>query len=237
MTRLEILGNIKRLADANGGIPPGEDRLRQLGITPAMWGKYWARLTQAQREAGLTPNVPQPAYSDDVALQQVIDLARELGAIPTSRDRIVKHGQDSTFPSERVFKRLGPKSDLVARLIEYIGRHPGNDDVLSLLQRESAAYPPPTNKKSNPRFGSVYLLKGPGRRYKVGRASVFGRRARQLSIQLPFETKKVHVIETDDPEGVEKYWHNRFEAKRINSEWFELASEDVAAFKRWKRLR
>ena len=86
-------------------------------------------------------------------------------------------------------------------------------------------------------FGSVYLLKGPGSRYKIGRTNAFGRRRRELSIQLPFDTRKVHVIETDDPAGVEAYWHQRFAARRINSEWFELDTADVAAFKRWKRLR
>jgi len=95
----------------------------------------------------------------------------------------------------------------------------------------------PAAKVSAVAFGSVYLLKGPGRRYKIGRTNAFGRRRRELSIQLPFDTRKVHVIETDDPVGVESYWHQRFAAKRINSEWFELEAADVAAFKRWKRLR
>ena len=81
------------------------------------------------------------------------------------------------------------------------------------------------------------MLRGPGSRYKIGRTNAFGRRRRELSIQLPFDTRKVHVIETDDPPGVEAYWHQRFSTKRINSEWFELDGNDVAAFKRWKRLR
>ena len=36
----------------------------------------------------------------------------------------------------------------------------------------------------------------------------------QLAIQLPEETKLIHEIKTDDPVGIEEYWHKRFRGRR-----------------------
>jgi hypothetical protein len=218
MDRQEILEVIRRTAETNGGTPLGTDRLAQVGVTPNEWGKYWARIGDAQREAGLAPNRRQLPRPDDEALAKLVSLARELGTFPTYRDIVVRRGRDRGFPSPRVFRRLGPKARLASRLLDYARTHPGHDDITTLC----SPLVTPESPLARPRavsFGSVYLLRGPGHRYKIGRTNAFGRRRRELSIQLPFDTRKIHVIETDDPDGVEGYWHHRFAAKRINSEW------------------
>ncbi len=82
-------------------------------------------------------------------------------------------------------------------------------------------------------MGFVYLLKS-GRFYKIGKTNAAGRRERELAIQLPEKAATAHVIKTDDPTGIEAYWHKRFEAKRRHGEWFELDRADVLVFKRRK---
>ena len=62
------------------------------------------------------------------------------------------------------------------------------------------------------------------------------RREGEVGIELPEKLKAIHYIETDDPAGVENYWHRRFADKRKEGEWFELRADDVRAFERWKRI-
>lgn len=89
--------------------------------------------------------------------------------------------------------------------------------------------------ESDKEYGFVYLMQS-GKYYKIGRSNSVGRRTYELSIQLPEKLKEIHKIKTDDPVGVEAYWHKRFEGKRADGEWFQLDRQDITKFKRWKRI-
>jgi Meiotically up-regulated gene 113 len=85
--------------------------------------------------------------------------------------------------------------------------------------------------------GYVYLVRhGTRREFKIGRTNNLLRREGEIGVELPLKVSPMHVIKTDDPAGVEAYWHRRFSKKRLNGEWFTLSAEDVRAFKRWKNI-
>lgn len=93
-------------------------------------------------------------------------------------------------------------------------------------------------KSSNSKIeenGSVYLYKS-GKYYKIGRTNDLRRRDREIKLQLPIEAELIHRIITDDPVGIEKYWHNRFSENRLNGEWFNLSANDIRAFTRRKYM-
>ena len=102
-----------------------------------------------------------------------------------------------------------------------------------MLFRSDAASP--SSGKAKIETGFVYLMKS-GRHYKIGRTNSLGRRQWELGIKISIPPKTIHSIETDDPVGVEGYWHRRFEGKRGEGEWSDLTPVDVAAFKRWKKI-
>jgi hypothetical protein len=242
MDKQRIIDEIRRTAKANGGVALGRIRFEdETGIRYSDWyGKFWTRWGDAVREAGLQPNRMSEAYDDGFLLGQLAILTRRLGRVPTQGDLLLATKTDMAFPSEKVFRRLGSKAQRASRLIAYCEANPGHDDVAALWRQVPAAErsrdadeidtaPPP--------FGYVYLLKhGSRREYKIGRTKNPLRREGELGIELPEKVEPVHYIKTDDPAGVESYWHTRFAGKRKEGEWFALSAQDVRAFKRWKRI-
>jgi hypothetical protein len=237
MDKQHILAEIKRTANVNDRVPLGKSKFfQQTGIKQSDWyPKYWARWGDAIREAGLTPNQLQGAYDEVFLIEKFIELIRELAKFPTADDLRFKASNCTEFPSHTVFRRLGSKVQRASKIIGYCRGREGFADVIRACEAVPSATKPtidddaPTTEE----FGFVYLLKSGGF-FKIGRSNAAGRRERELAIQLPEKTNTVHVIRTDDPVGIEAYWHKRFEAKRKNGEWFELSSSDVKAFRRRK---
>lgn len=240
MEKDRIIREIRRVADANGGAPPGIKRFElETGIAVKEWYPYiWLKWSEALQEAGFEPNRMNSAYSREFLIEKLVVLTRELGQVPTNGHLARASRSDSTIPSKNAFQRLGLKAERVASVIAYCEATPGNDDVAALWQNIANGSTAVANGKApaSP-TGYVYLLKhGSRREYKIGRTNNPMRREGEMGIQLPETLQPIHYIMTDDPAGVERYWHLRFAGKRKVGEWFALTSDDVRAFKRWKRI-
>lgn len=238
MNKADVLSEIRRVAQQMGGKSPGLRTFEsESGIKrDQVVGVFWARWSDAIREAGFTPNERQVAYEITYLLGVYADLARELSRLPTKDDVRLKHRRDPEFPSWETYrKRFTGKSGLVEHLAAYCTKRPGYE-VVALLCRSRLAGEQAQEVEGSvdgAGDGFVYLAKS-GRFYKIGRTQHIGRREYELAVQLPEKVRTVHVIKTDDPPGIESYWHRRFEAKRKNGEWFELTPQDVSAFRRRK---
>lgn len=238
MTKSQIINEIKRTAASNGGIPLGWRKFAtETGIREPDWkGKLWARWSDAVREAGFAPNEMTQAYSESELLDKYAKLALDLGRLPAVADTRLAVSNGLDFPEWNTFtKQFGGKPQLVAKLREYCQARTEYAPVVVLCDN----YVPRDREKpdepalSDTQIGFVYLMKS-AKFYKIGKANATGRRHRELAIQLPERLILVHEIKTDDPFGIEAYWHNRFADKRRGGEWFELNAADVAAFKRRK---
>ena len=228
--RQRILEEIKRTAKENSGVPLGlrrflkETQLKESDIL----GRYWTSWNDAVREAGFQPNEFILGYGSGVLVEKYIMLVREVGRIPSKWQLRLKRRQDPSFPNDKTF---GPKHELISSVLEYCRNRSGFEDIVELCSRiSSKSEKPPLRNKGMKEEGEVYLLKS-GRFYKIGRTRSIGRREYELKIQLPQKPRLIHAIKTDDPVGIEEYWHKRFADKRKDGEWFDLDASDVQAFK------
>lgn len=234
MEKEQILDEIRRTAKDNGDVALGAERFSAItGIPTSAWrGRYWRQWSDAVREAGFQPNRPKDAHHPDDLVLRLLELTRELKRFPTYADLGLARRKDKSFPSHHGFtERLGSVEERIELVRQRALQGADYRDVLEYLppadQQELVAETEGTVD------GFVYMLKL-GKHFKIGKTFAVPRRHREIAIELPERPDVVHTIATDDPSGIEAYWHNRFAAKRTNGEWFALSSVDVRAFKRRK---
>ena len=213
----------------------------ETGIRKADWyPRYWLRWGDAVREAGFEPNTLSTAFDVDFLILKYIELIRELKRFPIEGDLAIKRMQDKSFPNRGAFNSLGFKAQRAMKIAEYVRQHDAYSDVLpfcSEIDFNKTHEGDYDAVSEAPGVGYVYLVRhGTRREYKIGRTNNPVRREGEFALQLPETLEPIHYIKTDDPAGIENYWHRRFAEKRQNGEWFALTLQDVRAFKRWRRI-
>ena len=228
----KILADYNRLVKEMDGRVIGERIFkRETGHSHHHWkGGYWRSWSALQAAAGHEPNIATEKTADETLLRRFAELALDQESIPSEADLMLKRREDSTFPSKASYRRWGSRDALLSKVREFCERDGEFAPVVELLLHGVSTGL--DHRIDSGRIqGFVYLLRS-GKNYKLGRTNAVGRRLRELAIQLPQKPDTVHVIETDDPEGIEQYWHRRFSNKRQGGEWFTLTIDDVTAFKR-----
>jgi hypothetical protein len=205
---------------------------RETGISESAWfGRYWARWGDAVAEAGFTPNTKKQRHEEQFVFEKLAQACRHFGRMPVAMELRLYKKIDTEFPNEKtILLTFGGKANLVRRFAEWVNGKQGYEDVAAMVSPDAIEEPEHTETA---REGLVYLIKS-GSHYKVGRSDEIERRVKEIRVALPEAATLVHAIRTDDPAGIEAYWHRRFGSKRANGEWFRLSASDVAAFKRRK---
>ena len=234
LNKQHILSEIQRIAALNGGRAPGVKAFEnETGITQGRWyGVHWARWSDAVAEAGLQGNQLRAKFATEDVIRKVAEFALEIGGVPTNPMMKMRRHTDPTFPNPKtVAAHFGNQRGMIAALKEFCGKTSGFEILVDQIPSVE-----PTVAESPVKcdaIGWVYLLKSSDT-YKIGRSENIERRVKQINIALPEAATLHHAIQTDDPSGIEAYWHNRFADRRLNGEWFKLTKRDVAAFKRRK---
>ncbi len=233
--RDQALVEIKRLASADGRGPSIAKFELETGISKGrIIGVFWARWGDALSEAGFEPNeFGEDAIDEEFLFEKLAVCCRHYGHKPTQPERNLFRRSNIEMPTTTTYrKRLGSFGEQYLKLLTWCDSKENWSDVKEMLIADLRINIP---KHENPKFtaheGLVYLLKS-GPNFKIGRSDQIERRVKQISTALPDKAELVHSIRTDDPPGIEAYWHRRFADKRANGEWFKLTHADVSAFRK-----
>jgi hypothetical protein len=73
----------------------------------------------------------------------------------------------------------------------------------------------------------VYLVKA-GLHYKIGRTKDLQRRVMAIQTSQPFPVKVIHAWTVVNGAAVEGYLHQKFNATKMEGEWYHLTQDDVS---------
>jgi hypothetical protein len=233
--REHIVNEIRRLTKDTGKVPGQRLFESETGVAAHQWrGKFWARWGDALVEAGFGPNEWTQKLDTKAVLDAVIVMCRYYKKVPTRSEVDLYSRSNPGFPGYTTIRgHFESQTGLVRALRERASESESYSDLAAMLPTDIPIASKATIATSKKPDGFVYLIKS-GDSYKIGRSDDLERRVKEIRISLPDKASLFHTIRTDDPSGIEAYWHRRFEAKRANGEWFKLSPQDVAAFKKRK---
>jgi Meiotically up-regulated gene 113 len=240
---------IHELAEANGGNAPGAElfysttNTKESGWRRKHWND-WNNWGDALEEFGFPRGKFIIGFDRTVILGQLAEFIQSLEPprypLVDELTRAKRRGRE--IPSQGAIRRqLGDRDMVISSLIEFCE---GKEEFSRALEVCKSIVPVGLTTihkitqecaEGDTSRGWVYLIRAQGA-YKIGCSRAPYRRAAEIANQSATGAELLHKIETDDPEGIEEYWHRRFSPKRLDGlnkrsgEWFALTPDDVRAF-------
>ena len=171
------------------------------------------------------------AFDKELLLKSLALVARDMRKLPTAAELALHaRGHDGFQPAKAFQRHFKTKAQMASALADYCERIGNLTDVLEFCRPFLKAAERPEKISKLAIKGHVYLMRS-GKYYKIGKSNHVGRREYQIGLLLPEPVNTIHSISTDDPDGIEAYWHKIFKSKRAEGEWFSLGQDDIRAFK------
>ena len=151
------------------------------------------------------PNSKNEKLDEKFVLSKIAAACRHYGKVPAFMEFRLYKKIDKDFPNEKtLLNYFGGKENLVQRVGAWARTREEYKDIAAMIPDAPAVSDPQTKAKE----GLVYLIKS-GAHYKIGRSDELERRVKEICIALPEAATLVHSIRTDDPAGIEAYWHRQ----------------------------
>lgn len=232
--RERIVSEIRRIANDTGEAP-GQNLFTKLsGIRRHEWlGKIWSKWGDALVEAGYEAKTLRVRTDADVVLKTVAECCLQLGKIPSEAELKLFIRNHDDLPSAGTVHNHFPRRALLVEALRDWAILPENHSYFAIADMLPAPVSTPVELPAHQNYGHVYLLRA-GEYYKIGQSSDLEKRVKSINVALPDKATLEHAISTDDPPGIEAYWHRRFADRRMNGEWFKLSKADILAFKKRK---
>jgi len=143
MSKDEILNELRRFVSSNDGLIPGERTFRSATrIKQSAWkGRYWARWTDAVREAGYDPNTLTERIPDETMLLELASFVTDLGRFPVRDEINIAARQRPAVPVwTTVKRRYGGMPELAKALLE-LSRNRSQDSGEAVRRTRSGGGP------------------------------------------------------------------------------------------------
>ncbi|WP_419906912.1 GIY-YIG nuclease family protein [Hoeflea sp.] len=149
-------------------------------------------------------------------------------------DMSIEGDKYPNFPARQtITKRLGTEHERATAVLHWAERRCFEGRTVEIFRGRSKTR---ERRQLTPSMtGWIYLMKQ-GRYHKLGKTNDPVRPSKELGIQAAEETTQVHVIKTDDHDGIETYWKNRWKKLRHRGEFYKLPHREVVSFRRMKHF-